>query len=100
MKANDTYEKLKPLIEVLPDKPGIYQYFDSGGKVIYVGKAASLRKRVSSYFTRSNKKNFKQHILVGKIRDIKHVVVDSESEALLLENNLIKKNSSPGTMFC
>ncbi|PWD99728.1 excinuclease ABC subunit UvrC [Marinilabilia rubra] len=81
---------LKELIRVLPDSPGVYQYFDDSGKIIYVGKAKNLKKRVSSYFYKEPD-NAKTRILVRKIRDIKHIVVNSEQDALLLENNLIKK---------
>ncbi len=89
--VSDRQNTLKSLVEVLPHKPGVYQYFDSDGKILYVGKARDLKKRVSSYFLKSRKESFKQHVLVNKIADIKHVVVSSESDALLLENNLIKK---------
>ncbi|MFC2080657.1 excinuclease ABC subunit UvrC [Bacteroidota bacterium] len=91
MKENEKYKYLKSLVEVLPNKPGVYQYFDNSGILLYVGKARDLKKRVSSYFTKSKQESFKQHILVGKIADIKHIVVSNESDALLLENNLIKK---------
>ncbi len=82
--------KLKVIINNLPELPGVYQYFNSEGKIIYVGKAKKLRKRVSSYFSKSHE-NRKTAILVHKIADIKHIVVDTEEDALLLENNLIKK---------
>lgn len=83
-------EYLRSLIAVLPDQPGIYQYFDSTGKIIYVGKAKNLKKRVSSYFSK-NHDNRKTAMLVRNITDIKHMVVETEQDALLLENNLIKK---------
>jgi excinuclease ABC subunit C len=83
-------EYLRSLISVLPDQPGIYQYFDSAGKIIYVGKAKNLKKRVSSYFSK-NHDNRKTAMLVKNITDIKHMVVETEQDALLLENNLIKK---------
>ncbi|UCE94505.1 MAG: excinuclease ABC subunit UvrC [Flavobacteriaceae bacterium] len=77
-------------IKTLPDLPGVYQYYDVEGKILYVGKAKNLKKRVSSYFTKNHDYG-KTKILVKKIADIKHIVVDSETDALLLENNLIKK---------
>ncbi len=78
------------LLQTLPDAPGVYQYFDKEGKILYVGKAKNLKKRVNSYFTKHHD-NAKTRILVKKIADIKHIVVNSEADALLLENNLIKK---------
>lgn len=84
-------EKIKSLIRTLPDTPGIYQYFDNEGKILYVGKAKSLRKRVSSYFTRDVHENNKTTVLVRKVADIRYIVVESEAEALLLENSLIKQ---------
>ena len=91
LRESEIYNYLKYLVKVLPDKPGVYQYYDKEGKILYVGKARDLKKRVSSYFSRSRQDSFKHHILVSKIADIKHVVVSTESDALLLENNLIKK---------
>ncbi len=88
--SNTKIEYLKTLIAVLPHQPGIYQYFDSGGKIIYIGKAKDLKKRVSSYFTKQHEHR-KTVLLVRNIADIKHMVVESEQDALLLENNLIKK---------
>src|ERR1035437_2069153 len=82
--------KLKEIVFLLPELPGVYQYFNSEGKIIYVGKAKNLRKRVLSYFSKVHE-NRKTAILVSKIADIRHIVVDSEEDALLLENNLIKK---------
>ena len=84
-------EKFSSIISELPHNPGIYQYFNSEGTIIYIGKAKDLRKRVSSYFNRDNYDNAKVRILVSKICEIKYMVVDTESDALLLENNLIKK---------
>ncbi len=86
-----TSNYIKTTISNLPDKPGIYQYFDKEGTIIYIGKAKNLKKRVSSYFNKEHFDNGKLRILVSKIVDIKFLVVDSESDALLLENNLIKK---------
>ncbi|MBI3511071.1 MAG: excinuclease ABC subunit UvrC [Bacteroidetes bacterium] len=82
---------LSVILKSLPESPGVYQYFDAEGKLIYVGKAKNLRKRVSSYFTREPD-NAKTGILVRKIADLKYIVVDSELDALLLENSLIKKH--------
>jgi len=81
---------LKELIALLPDLPGIYQYFDNTGMIIYIGKAKNLKRRVSSYFTKTPE-NRKTALLVRNIADIRHMVVDTEEDALLLENNLIKK---------
>ena len=77
-------------IQTLPDSPGVYQYYDKDGKLLYVGKAKNLKKRVASYFTKVHE-NAKTRVLVKKIASIKHIVVETESDALLLENNLIKK---------
>ncbi len=77
-------------IRSLPNSPGVYQYFDINDVIIYVGKAKNLKKRVASYFTK-NHENGKTRVLVKKIASIKHIVVDTETDALLLENNLIKK---------
>lgn len=81
---------LKDIIANLPTNPGVYQYTDKEGNIIYVGKAKNLKKRVSSYFTKQHDSG-KTRILVRKIANIKHIVVDTEQDALLLENNLIKK---------
>jgi excinuclease ABC subunit C len=77
-------------IQTLPDNPGVYQYYDKEGKILYVGKAKNLKKRVSSYFNKVHD-TAKTNVLVKKIVTIKHIVVSSEQDALLLENNLIKK---------
>ena len=77
-------------IQTLPNSPGVYQYYDINEVIIYVGKAKNLKKRVSSYFTK-NHENGKTRVLVKKIASIKHIVVNTETDALLLENNLIKK---------
>lgn len=82
---------LENIVKDLPDKPGVYQYYDKDGKLLYVGKAKNLKKRVSSYFTRDGSLTGKVKILVQKIADIRFIVVDTELDALLLENNLIKK---------
>lgn len=77
-------------ISTLPNAPGVYQYYDKDGKILYVGKAKDLKKRVSSYFTKTLDNN-KTRVLVKQISTIKHIVVETETDALLLENNLIKK---------
>ncbi|MCB0475134.1 MAG: excinuclease ABC subunit UvrC [Flavobacteriaceae bacterium] len=82
---------LEILIKTLPDQPGVYQYFDKEGTILYVGKAKNLKKRVSSYFTK-NHDHGKTRVLVKKIAFIKHIVVNTEADALLLENSLIKKH--------
>jgi excinuclease ABC subunit C len=79
------------LIRSLPEQAGVYQFYDKDGKIIYIGKAKNLKKRVSSYFTKSKFDSYKVKVLVDRIDDLKTIVVDSESDALLLENNLIKK---------
>ncbi len=81
---------LKIQISTLPKSPGVYQFYDDEDKILYVGKAKNLKKRVSSYFTKNHEYG-KTRILVKKIKHIKHIVVSTESDALLLENNLIKK---------
>lgn len=91
MKENAYYEeKLKPIVQSLPEKPGCYQYLNTNGQVIYVGKAKNLKRRVSSYFIKEQQ-TYKTKLLVKQIADIKYIVVNSEWDALLLENNLIKK---------
>ncbi|MEL4306792.1 excinuclease ABC subunit UvrC [Joostella sp. CR20] len=77
-------------LQTLPDSPGVYQFFNKDGKIIYVGKAKNLKKRVSSYFNKHHDSG-KTRVLVKKIVTIKHIVVSTETDALLLENNLIKK---------
>ena len=88
--SNKNVDQLKKLVSVLPNQTGIYQYFDNTGKIIYVGKAKNIKKRVASYFTKKHE-NRKTALLVRSIADIKHMVVETEQDALLLENNLIKK---------
>ena len=85
-----TPEEIKEIIKDLPQKAGVYQYFDKEEKILYVGKAKNLKKRVSSYFTKKHE-HAKTKMMVSKIRDIKYFVVPTEMDALLLENNLIKK---------
>ena len=86
-----TKSPLEIQLQTLPTLPGVYQYYDANDTIIYVGKAKNLKKRVSSYFTKTHE-NGKTRILVKKIAKIKHIVVDTETDALLLENNLIKKH--------
>jgi len=83
---------IESILSTLPDKPGIYQYFDKDGILLYIGKAKSLKKRVSSYFSTDKFDSGKTAVMVRKIADIKTLVVDTEMDALLLENNLIKKH--------
>ena len=91
MKGREAYEKrLKLIVQNLPEKPGCYQYLDEQGTVIYVGKAKNLKRRVSSYFIKENQTD-KTRVLVSKIADLKYIVVESEWDAFLLENNLIKR---------
>ena len=82
--------KFKSILSLLPDKPGIYQFIDSFGIILYVGKAKNLKKRVTSYFSKNQ--SGKTTVLLRKTNDIRHIVVENESDALLLENNLIKKH--------
>ena len=88
---NPNITDLKKHVSSLPNKPGVYQYYDADGILIYVGKAKNLKKRVSSYFTKTHD-SAKTSILVRKIRSIKHIVVTTEQDALLLENNMIKEH--------
>lgn len=81
---------IKEILSIIPDSPGCYQYFDEKGTIIYIGKAKNLKKRVSSYFNKEHDIR-KIQVLVKQIRDIKYIVVDTEEDALLLENNLIKQ---------
>ena len=83
-------EKLKSIVGSMPDKPGSYQFYDSEGTIIYVGKAKNLKNRVSSYF-HTEVDRYKTKVLVSKIMDISYTVVNTEEDALLLENSLIKK---------
>ncbi|MBB6276348.1 excinuclease ABC subunit UvrC [Porphyromonas circumdentaria] len=84
-----TLEEIKKIIPTIPELPGCYQYFDENDTIIYVGKAKNLRRRVASYFTKEHTDR-KTRLLVASIREIKYIVVEDESEALLLENSLIK----------
>jgi excinuclease ABC subunit C len=82
---------LQQKVEVLPNNPGVYQYYNSEGNLLYIGKAKNLKKRVSSYFNKIHDSH-KTNVLVKQIADIKYIVVETEYDALLLENNLIKKH--------
>ena len=82
-------EDIKATLSGLPDDPGVYQFIDASGRIIYIGKAKNLKKRVSSYF--SGNQSGKTRVMLNKAVIIRHIVVDTESDALLLENNLIKK---------
>jgi len=87
---NDKTAHISEILSTLPEKPGCYQYFDSKGKIIYVGKAKNLKKRVSTYFQKEHE-DAKTRVLVKQICDITYIIVDTEEDALLLENNLIKQ---------
>jgi len=90
MESENHIATLREQVSMLPFSPGVYQFVDRTGTVIYVGKAKSLRKRVSSYFVQSREHTAKVRVLVKQIAEIRHIVVDSETDALLLENSLIK----------
>ena len=87
---NKRLDYLKSIISIMPSTPGVYQYFNKTGDIIYVGKAKNLKRRVSSYFNKEHD-SVKTNILVNNIYDLKYICVNSEADALLLENNLIKK---------
>ena len=87
---NELLAYLKGIVQNLPETPGCYQYLDDSGRIIYVGKAKNLKRRVSSYFNKEQQTQ-KTRLLVAHIRDIRYVVVKTEEDALLLENNLIKR---------
>ena len=89
-KKSSNEEYLKGIVSNLPETPGVYQYLNTEGVIIYVGKAKNLKRRVSSYFNKEHQPG-KTRVLVSKIADIRYVIVNSEEDALLLENNLIKK---------
>ena len=88
---NETHKNIKNQIKTLPKQPGVYQYYDKDDVIIYVGKAKILKNRVSSYFTSIDKQSGKLKVLVNKIASLQYIVVETELDALLLENNLIKK---------
>ena len=87
---NERIQRLKNIVLNLPESPGCYQYLDKDGVIIYVGKAKNLKRRVSSYFLKTVNSR-KTQLLVARIEDIKYVVVPTDEDALLLENNLIKR---------
>lgn len=89
MSAENTH--IREILSVIPEKPGCYQYFDEKDTIIYVGKAKNLKRRVTSYFNKEHDNN-KTRVLVKQIRDIKYIVVNTEADALLLENSLIKQH--------
>ncbi|MEQ9263453.1 MAG: excinuclease ABC subunit UvrC [Owenweeksia sp.] len=83
-------DKIRNILKTLPNKPGVYQHLDKNGKILYIGKAKDLKKRVSSYFTKSHD-NARTYMLVRRIEDVKIIITETEFDALLLENNLIKE---------
>lgn len=91
MQGQDKKDGLEIQVKTLPETPGVYQFFDREKRMLYVGKAKNLKKRVSSYFTKTHSYG-KTKVMVSKIYEIKHVVVKTESDALLLENNMIKSH--------
>jgi excinuclease ABC subunit C len=84
-----TADNIRSVVSLLPEKPGVYQFIDHSGIILYVGKARNLKKRVSSYFSKNQ--SGKTRVMLSKAAEMRHIVVDNESEALLLENSLIKK---------
>ena len=92
MKLNKDQKYVSEAIKLLPNRPGVYQYFDNSDQIIYVGKAKNLKKRVSSYFNRDKYESGKTAMLVRSIVKVEHIVVDNEYEALLLENSMIKQH--------
>ena len=91
-KEMEKSEHIQSILERLPLKPGVYQHFDADGRLLYVGKAKELRKRVASYFTKQALEHGKTRLLVSKIADIKWLITPTETDALLLENSLIKEH--------
>ncbi len=84
-------QHIKDILALLPETPGVYQYFDKEGKIIYVGKAKNLKRRVTSYFNKQHEDSPKTRVLVSNIADLKYILVNTEEDALHLENSLIKK---------
>ncbi|MDR1169897.1 MAG: excinuclease ABC subunit UvrC [Prevotellaceae bacterium] len=91
MQNNEEKEKVKDKVRLLPNDPGIYQFIDISGQIIYVGKAKNLRKRVRSYFIAKADRSLKLQVMISKIDDVQYIITLNESDALLLENNMIKK---------
>ena len=89
--SSDIHDLIRKKLRTLPENPGIYQFMDAEGRILYVGKAKNLKKRVASYFNKARAESGKTVMLVRKIRDMKYLIADTELEALLLENSLIKK---------
>ena len=83
---------IQQILDRLPHQPGVYQHFDAVGKLLYVGKAKDLKKRVTSYFTKQQHENGKTRLLVSKIADVQWLITPTEADALLLENSLIKEH--------
>ena len=83
---------IQQILDRLPHQPGVYQHFDALGKLLYVGKAKDLKKRVTSYFTKQQHENGKTRLLVSKIADVQWLITPTEADALLLENSLIKEH--------
>ena len=83
---------IRRILQRLPDSPGVYQHFDAEGNLLYIGKAKSLKKRVASYFNKKTYENGKTRLLVKKIADVRFIVVQTEVDALLLENSMIKEH--------
>ena len=98
MEELKTSDYLKGIVLNLPESPGVYQYLNTEGTIIYVGKAKNLKRRVSSYFNREHEPG-KTRVLVSKIADIRYIVVNTEEDALLLETTSLK-SISPATMYC
>ena len=84
-------QNFKNITKTLPKNPGVYQYYDKNDKILYVGKAKNLKNRISSYFNRDSLMTYKTKLLVKKIEKLEFIIVKTELDALLLENNLIKK---------